>query len=406
LLEFLKIVVVFTMIILLLRRKVNLGLTMLLGALFLGIMFLLPPLTILKVAAQSAVDQATVNLIIVLVLIMFLENLMRNTGTLQKMVDSLKALIGDHRLVMGILPAFVGFLPSAGGARFSAPLVDQAADGLGLTAERKSFINYWYRHLWEYTFPVYPGLILASRVLDIPIYHLIAIQFPMAVLAVLVAIPTAFRGVAGGNGRKARTNDRWRDWLDLLLGIGPISVVIILVLAFKVDLVIALVATFCALLLLHRYSAPRVVSLVREAFSFDIVLLVVGVMIFNGVLEATGAVNALPGFFSSLNIPVEFIVFALPFIVGLLTGVTIAYVGVTFPILQVLVASGTLSPSLVAFAFVSGFAGVMLSPAHLCLVLTIQHFRADFSRVYRMLILPESLIVAAAAAFYLLVKPA
>jgi hypothetical protein len=149
-----------------------------------------------------------------------------------------------------------------------------------------------------------------------------------------------------------------------------------------------------------------VISLVREAFSFDIVLLVVGVMIFNGVLEATGAVNALPGFFSSLNIPVEFIVFALPFIVGLLTGVTIAYVGVTFPILQVLVASGTLSPSLVAFAFVSGFAGVMLSPAHLCLVLTIQHFRADFSRVYRMLILPESLIVAAAAAFYLLVKPA
>jgi hypothetical protein len=38
----------------------------------------------------------------------------------------------------------------------------------------------------------------------------------------------------------------------------------------------------------------------------------------------------------------------------------------------------------------------MLSPAHLCLVLTTTYFHADFGRVYRMVILPELALVAVA----------
>ena len=38
---------------------------------------------------------------------------------------------------------------------------------------------------------------------------------------------------------------------------------------------------------------------------------------------------------------------------------------------------------LVALAFVAGFVGVMLSPLHFCLVLTVQQFQADFGRVWR-----------------------
>ena len=49
-------------------------------------------------------------------------------------------------------------------------------------------------------------------------------------------------------------------------------------------------------------------------------------------------------------------------------------------------------PGAVTFAFASGFAGVMLSPTHLCLVLTLQYFKADMAGTYRLLYLPVGLV--------------
>jgi len=43
-------------------------------------------------------------------------------------------------------------------------------------------------------------------------------------------------------------------------------------------------------------------------------------------------------------------------------------------------------------AYGAGFAGVMLSPVHLCLVVTKNYFNAGFSGIYRMLV-PASLVL-------------
>jgi len=51
---------------------------------------------------------------------------------------------------------------------------------------------------------------------------------------------------------------------------------------------------------------------------------------------------------------------------------------------------------MLALAFGSGFAGVMLSPVHLCLVLTREYFEADLAKVYRRLWVPSALVLATA----------
>jgi len=79
-----------------------------------------------------------------------------------------------------------------------------------------------------------------------------------------------------------------------------------------------------------------------------------------------------------------------------MTGLTIAFVGITFPFLLPLMGGMSPEPGLVAFAFASGFAGVMLSPVHLCLVLTREYFGADFAQVYHRLLLPSLLVLATA----------
>ena len=61
----------------------------------------------------------------------------------------------------------IGLLPMIGGAMFSAPMVEEASQGLNVSRERKTFVNYWFRHSLETIFPLYPSLVLAAGLIII-----------------------------------------------------------------------------------------------------------------------------------------------------------------------------------------------------------------------------------------------
>jgi len=402
--DFLKVLSVFAVIIILARKKVNLGTVMVTAAVVLGLLFELSLGELLAVVRSSITAPSTLNLAAALVLVMFLERIMRQQLIMQRLVNSLKSLVGDSRAVMAMLPALVGLLPSPGGALFSAPMVEEVSQGMEITPERKSFINYWYRHLWEFFFPLWPAILLAAEIFDVPVRDLIAVQIPFTIAAIVVGIPTAFGGVANCLTRDLNGNHETRrqHLLDLAVGIGPVVMVIALVLLAKLEISVSIGAVVLALLLLYRYSPRRLAELAKEALAPGVIILAIGVILFKNMLVACGAVEALSSFFTSLGIPILLIFFALPFIVGLLTGISLGFVGATFPLFLGLLGSSSLDLRLIAFAFASGCAGVMLSPLHLCLVLTVQYFEADFDRVYRMLIIPEVVMVLIAAALYFL----
>jgi hypothetical protein len=127
-----------------------------------------------------------------------------------------------------------------------------------------------------------------------------------------------------------------------------------------------------------RYSTKEILTTLREGISMNVMLMVVGIMVFKGMLDATGAIEALPVFFRQSGLPTGLIFFILPFIVGLLTGLTVAFVGTTFPIIMAMM-GGSPDLGVITFAFASGFAGVMLLlplPA-----LTIRYFNAIWRHV-------------------------
>ena len=78
-----------------------------------------------------------------------------------------------------------------------------------------------------------------------------------------------------------------------------------------------------------------------------------------------------------------------------MTGLTIAFVSITFPVLMPLMGGEPPTMGLLALAFGSGFAGVMLSPLHLCLVLSGEYFNADMAKVYHRLWMPSALVFCA-----------
>jgi uncharacterized protein len=400
--DFLKICGIFALIIWMLRRKVPLYKAMLTAALAMGLVFGITPQQIALTALQSAVHRSTVTLALALILIMFLENIMRKNGMMEAMVRSLKGMVGDSRIVMAILPALVGLLPSAGGAVFSAPMVEEVSRDTTLSAEKKSFVNYWYRHVWEYVFPLYPSIILTAEITGIPIPRLITYMAPYALSAALIGIPIAFRHEARPE-RIESVIGRRKETIAFVGSIYPVLLIIVAVLVLHWEIWIALISVVGLLILVFRYSPARLVSLVQEAFSLPIILMVLAVIIFKDILLITGAVETLPDFFAGIGLPPELIIIVLPFVVGLATGMSQAYVGTTFPILLGLSANGV-PVQMAALAYVSGFMGVMLSPVHLCLILTVQVFQARLGQVYRMLLLPSSLQMGLAIVLYFLLR--
>ncbi len=385
-----KIGAAFALIVLLLRLRWNLGVVMLLGAALLGKLYLMGPIEQARVMLASSFDIVTINVVAALALIMVLENIIRKKGLLRRMSEALVNIARDRRIAMAVLPGVIGLLPSAGGAAFSAPMVQEAAGGEDVAPERKAFINYWFRHIWEYVSPLYPGIVLAAAITGIPFNVLIMSQLPLPIAVIAAGVVLGFRGFPG---RKMHGKRDMNELKTLLVTLLPIIASIVLVVIFNMNLSLAMAGIVAVMFALYRYSPRDMFITLRESVSLNVLLMVAGIMVFKGMLEATRGVEELSALFERSGLPSEVIVFTLPFLVGMLTGHTVGFVGSTFPIIMAMTAGGP-DPGMITFAFASGFAGVMLSPTHLCLLLTVKYFNADIAGVYRLLYLPVFVVFA------------
>lgn len=417
---FIKVAVVFAVLIYLLRRKMDVGWVMFISAGILGALFGMGPLEICRVAVRASLDPSTLMLIAVLVLVAALEMVMRENGLLALLVTSSKALIKDQRITAAVLPMVVGLLPSAGGARFSAPMVDEVARSLAMSNERKALVNYWFRHIAEYVLPVYSGIILTAEVFEVSTTDLMKTFYPLPLAAVTAGVLWLLRGVrpiasaeaaacvtpeAGLDGLDPvpRRQETWTHLKNLLVSMTPIAVAIGLVLWFGLHPMTSMGIVVAALLAIYGYKLQGILKVARRSLSLRVILLVMGVFVFKEMLMASGAVDGLSAFMQDLGVPVIAVVVALPMFVGIATGLNASVVAASFPIIAGLMAAeGVQGVDLqyVAVAFASGASGTMLSPVHLCLILTAEYFGVDLYRMIKAMIAPQSVVLGVALALH------
>ena len=125
-------------------------------------------------------------------------------------------------------------------------------------------------------------------------------------------------------------------------------------------------------------------------------LLAAALMVFKRILQVSGALDSVVAVISPAGFSAYVLLFAAPFVIGLLTGVNQAFVAIAFPLLVPIVGAGRPDMVLAAFAYVSGFVGILLSPAHLCLAMTADYFKAELKDVYKILIGPVAVVFSAA----------
>jgi len=402
-----KLAILLVLFLLALRRGLDLGLVLAGATLAVEALFPIPIAAFAGAVARGIAGRGAIELVGVIFVTIALGKIMTEAGTLRVMTRSLADVIPDYRLVLALPPALVGLLPMPAGALVSAPLVNDAAGSKPIAPEARTFINYWFRHVWEYIWPLYPGLIIGAAVLGIPVRRLALAQYPLTLVAILVGLAWLFRHLPSDPEDATRPREAARGARGLAASVWPFAAILVGVFALRLPILAALAATtgVVAIAAVAKGIAPRrLAHLVAESVAPRTLLLLLAVLAFKEALSACGALDQIPPALDSAGIPPLVPLFLAPFLVGLLTGVNQAYVGITFPLLAPLMRHAgsadampaPLDMSLVMFAYVSGFLGILLSPTHLCLVLTREYFAADFRRVYRLLAVPVLVLFVAA----------
>ncbi|MDY6853945.1 MAG: DUF401 family protein [Thermodesulfobacteriota bacterium] len=386
----LKIGLLFLLIISLVLKKLELWLILLIGSIILGLLFQVHIRDMGYTFIAAISEFKTLKLIGALWLILLFSNIMSETGELKRMMESFKVILRDLRIVVAILPSIIGLMPLMGGAMISAPMVVKASDELNLSNERRTFLNYWFRHIWEYVLPTYPGIVLTSAILGVTIREISFVNLPLFLASVMSGIIFGYIGVHKNqsNCELHKKKDIKREFYQLTKSLCPLIFVLFLVIALKVELVYSFAITVSMLWLIYRIPLKSMKRIIQRSISIEMGLMVMGVMFFQKMLEATKAVYVMSEGFSIIGFPHFIILISLPFIVGLLTGITIAFVGITFPILLPIFQTEGHFLSYLMLAYASGYCGVILSPMHLCLILTKDYFNAELNVVYRLLWLP------------------
>ncbi|RKZ31313.1 hypothetical protein DRQ36_02465 [bacterium] len=383
------------------KVRVPLGVAFLGSAVLMCILSGMPVLDIPGAVFESLIAYETLRLVGIVYLLTLMGMTLAELGVLSKTVEALQILVSDKRVSMVIPASLIGLLPMPGGAMLSAPMVEEGSKKFDITRERLTFLNFWFRHLWEYVWPLYPGIILSSAILEMPVARLIGSMWPLTLCMIFFGVIYSFPGMEPLNTSSNKNGD-WFSALGAFIKLTwYVWVVVVFVFGFGIDIFPVVAVCVLTMLLFVRGASREKLGLLKKGFSWRILTLVAGVMIFKGVVESSGVLGGLAVELS--GIPPTLLLFAIPFFVGFLTGVNSAYVGLAFPVLLPILLKGGFDPGNFALAYASGFTGVLTSPLHLCLLLTKEFYSAKWGGIYRYLA-PASISVLAIAVIIFILR--
>lgn len=374
---FLVVIAAMILIVVLLRFKVLIGPAILSGGLLIWL-FESRSFEKLWVAfTETLTMQRTWDLLLCLYFVMCLEVELRKSGSLHGMVVTLRNIFSSNKVTLAFMPAFLGLLPSLGGARFSAPIVQEASEGIAVDDEQKSAINLWFRHIFEFSNPLMPGVILACGIANVSIGDLIDQVGWVTILCFVLGWIFLIVPLKITDPEKATNtqHDRSIDWKSLILAFGPIVTSFLLIVAFDVQAALAMGLVVVAFIPLYFwFKRPiSVKSVFTESLDKKLFFNVVCILYFIQLLTVIGTLDEIVNVFNNSALPQAVIIACLSFIFGVMTGMGQGYIAIVMPIVA-LMAPGNIV--LVGIAMVYGMAGQMVTPTHLCILVTVEYFKS------------------------------
>lgn len=389
----------------------RLDLALLLGILLLALWTGRDARSMYAIAGARVLSLDMLFLAFVISSVIWLSSLMSQAGVMKELVACLKARL-SKRALLATLPAVVGMLPMPAGALFSCPLVEDADESNEVPQELKTRINYWFRHVLEFWWPLYPGVVLAVDMSGMPIWKFVLLLFPLSFSAVFAGYVFLLRRVHPTG--KAAGQEAGKSFFVLILPIiTVIAVYIFLLLAApavgRVNHYLPLaIGMACALLVLQlqRPAAPGVWKKTLWSWKWPALVIIIvlarvyGAFIEGRLADGSFVMDHVRAELYSAGIPALLLVIIIPYVSGLTTGITVGYIGASFPVVLSLAGPTTASLfSTIIIGYVSGYLGMMSSPIHVCLIVTNKYFQTSLAKSLHGLAKPAIMLFALAVLY-------
>lgn len=401
---------------LLLYKRVNLGITLNFTAILLALLALdwneIPSVIYRTTDYRTFDGRLSISVVLATFGIMLLSQLYKETKLIDRLSGSLSRIFNNPKIVLSVLPAVMGFLPVAGGALMSAPLVDSEAEKLRLKPDRKAYVNLWFRHT---VFPIYPlsqVLIVTAGLAGIAMSSIIIRQIPVVIVMVIIGFVIGFWGTPNEETKEASNNKKElnSDLKSFLIAFFPILATIIVAVAVDsvsfdlarqgFDVVIAILAGLIILIATAKPSFSVFTKPFKDFGIYGITLAAYGAFLLKNVLVATGISTIFGTFATTGSLDITLLLAVVPAALGMLTASATGGVSIAIPILAGLI---VLSPRTASLIFMSAYLGYVVSPTHLCLAFTAEYFNCTLKKMYRYVI-PSIIItfITALSIYFLL----
>jgi hypothetical protein len=397
----LKILIVFVAVLALSRLRAQLGIALVLGGIALDAWAGAAPREILRHAA-GVIRSPEWFLLPILAGIIEIGRFLSEKRNSDEIVGAVGKWGGRHgrTWTLTALPAAIGLIPMPAGAVFSAPFVEQAA---GETEPHwKSGVNYWFRHVWEYWWPLYPGVIVTLAVFQMDFRSLFVFEAPYSVAAIAAGYVflirphvTRLAGVHGiENPRRGRVAFLFLPILVVVVSLFLLPGILQPLMPNanpQVPKMLGMILGVAGALLVIlgdslRNGTVKMFSTLLNPTSRSIFFSLAGVVVFKSMLDASGLLPLASRELLAGGIPPTLAVAVLPLLAGLVTGVAFGFAGTAFPMVVGLLnapGSGMTPGATLVLAYGFGYLGMMLSPVHLCLLATKDYFSSTILDTFR-----------------------
>ena len=363
----LSVVVSLIMIVMVQRTSKKLSLSLLSGVIVLFLMLRIPDVT--EIALRVLTSSSFWSLLSTVFLIYLLSSMMEASGDYRKFSEEMRNVFSEN--VDSFVPAIIGLMPMPGGALFTAPMVKNSLPGE--SPLRLAVKNYWFRHTVEFFWPMYPAVVLVSELSDIRVGSISSKLLPIFAIAFIT-------GWLFFNGRQTPRLSRPR-FISNLVVLLPVVGTGVMILVFRIPGWLALLLNTSGYIVFRRKFFLS--ALKGTLKKWDVLIVLFLVYWYKVAIDTMGVGEGIAREFVKWNLSPWLLLVFLPFISGISTGITQAAVGISLPVVL-----SMFSKEYAIYTYMFAVGGVILSPVHLCVILSADFFGVEVFEILKKILFP------------------
>ena len=334
------------------------------------------PVPVIRVFAEGSSLSALVSLY----LITYLQRMLDARGLIRKAQQNLDALFHNRRVNATVAPLFIGTLPSAAAMILCGDIVRDSTEGY-LRPWEQAFVTSWVRHVPESILPTYASVLLMITLSgqSLPSYILAMIP-PAIILTLLGYFPYIHRLPKDPGTARKEGGSRKQEMVGLLQNLWPLLLILLLILAGKVSVVLAVLLSVAAMAVVYRFSVKELAHISVSAFDVNLLQNTFLVLVLKEFFVLTGVLQTLPEVLSVLPIPTYLIFAVMCFLGGIISG-TQGTIALSVPLAFAAIPNG--GTPLVVLLMCMAHAASQVSPTHVCLVVAAEYYHVGMGELIR-----------------------